>query len=167
MIGYKKVGDCTYPTLTGHTLRRRNIKLIQFVKAIKSNEVNERKLNNSAIDRNVDNEFPSNNIILDENTIRDINGSSDSSSVDVFVDEGSGREGMGSSSSSQSSYQRKKETKTVIKEKESEVKEESNEEEDKSYVKIYKDCGQVSKPSEIENITHSASEEFNCVLDVD
>ena len=154
MIGYKKVGDCTYPTLTGHTLRRKNIKLIQFVKAIKSNIVNERKFSNRTIDRNADNEFPSNN--------------SDSSSVDVFADEGSRRVEMESSlSSSKLNDQKNKEEKNVIRKMESEVKEESYEEEDKRYVETYKHCGQISKPSEIENITHSASEEFNCVLDVD
>lgn len=171
MIGYKKVGDCIYPTLTGHTLRRKNIKLIQFVKAIKSNVVNDRKLNNSTIDRNVDNEIPSNKIILDENTSKDINVGSDSSSVDAFADGGGGREERGSSSSSSSSSQlhnqKNIEEKNVIKDKQSEVKEAIIEEGDKSYDKIYKHCGPVSELLELENITHSASEEFNCVLDVD
>ena len=48
IIGYKRVGDCTYPTLTGHTLRSENIKLIQLVKAIKSNIETEKKLNNTS-----------------------------------------------------------------------------------------------------------------------
>lgn len=47
IIGYKRVGDCTYPTLAGHTLRSENIKLIQLVKAIKSSIEIEKKLNNS------------------------------------------------------------------------------------------------------------------------
>ena len=171
MIGYKKVGDCTYPTLTGHTLRNKNIKLIQFLKAIKSNVENERKLNNLTIDRNINNELPSNNIILDENMIKDINVDSGCSSVDVFADEDSGREGMESSLSlsSRSSYQRnKEEKKNVIKGKESEVKEERKEkEEDENNVNGCKDYEQVSEHLEIKNITHSASEESNCVLDVD
>lgn len=171
MIGYKKVGDCTYPTLSGHTLRRKNLKLIQFVKAIKSNIGNERELKNSTIDRNISNEFPSNTIISNENISKDTNGSSGSSSVDVFADEDSGREGMesSSSSSSQLNYQRnREEMKNVIEEKEGEVKEEKKDkEEDENYVKTYKDWEQVTEISQIKNITHSASEESNCVLDVD
>ena len=48
MIGYKRVGYCAYPTLTGHTLRSENVKLIQLVKAIKSNIKIEKKLNNTS-----------------------------------------------------------------------------------------------------------------------
>lgn len=166
--GYKKVGDCTYPTLTGHTLRRKNIKLIQLLKAIKSNVENDRKLNNSTIKRNINNEFPSNNIILDENISKDINAGSGCSSFDVFADEGSGREGMESSSSSaQFSDKRNREEKNVIEEKFSEVKGEKEEEEDENNVNIYKEWERVSEPLETKIITHSASEESNCVLDVD
>jgi hypothetical protein len=47
IIGYKRVGDCTYPKLTCHTLRSENVKLIQLIKAIKSNIDTEKNLNNT------------------------------------------------------------------------------------------------------------------------
>ena len=144
MIGYRKVGDCTYPTLTGHTLRNENIKLIQLLKAIKSETEILKKSNIMSDVEQVDN--LSNRKFPHENAINDSNMGSSDSRIHESFESNRGEEGEGLTLL-QSDIQ-----------KGSKVLEDSNEKIDRN----------SEQPFEIlNNGTHIASEDLHRLLDVD